>query len=166
MILWWWWRLLAFLIARYELIPKPLDAGGGPYLSRWHFPAWLARAYDCAELFLHDFHCSDPDRGWHNHPYTWCESRLLDGAYTQETLWIDVNEYGPPSIHRLCYRVAYDTFRAGETNRLTSQFHAVRLMTRKVRTLFRAGPKHGRSWGFKNLSGEFTPANPAKGAMH
>lgn len=155
------WRLLAFLLGRYELIRAP---DGSPYLSRWHFPKWLAKRHGCAFLFLHHFHQSDPDRGWHNHPWTWCESTILKGAYLQETFQHDY--------------IDRRAFTPGQSNFLTAQFHAVRLYSelcirtgppngfpvvkmvpRETWTLFRAGPKHGRSWGFVNRAGKFTPAN-------
>ncbi len=134
------WRVLALFLARYELIPAP---DGKPYLSRWHFPLWLARRYGAAELFLHHFHTSDPDRGWHNHPYEWCEGRLLQGAYVQAIPQFWLGEWRP----------AYKTFRAGDRNRLTNERHAVALIKSPVRTLFLAGPKHGRSWNFMDRNG-------------
>lgn len=159
------WRVLAFLLARYELILAP---NGVPYLSRWHFPTWLARRMGACQLFLHHFHTGDPDRGWHNHPWAWCESRLLGGAYVQECLWIFSGGVQIESVRSfdVTYRVTTEVFEAGDRNRLTSQFHAVRLLTPTVWTLFATGPKHGRSWGFKDMTGHFTPANPARGEMH
>jgi hypothetical protein len=68
-------------------------------------------------------------------------------------------------------------FTVGQVNALHDQFHRVRLynaltvarspngwpvvkmVPREAWTLFRAGPKHGRSWGFMNYGGRFTPAN-------
>lgn len=143
---WAWWRLLAFLLARYEFIDVD-----GPYLSRWHFPRWLARVYGARYLFLHYFHDSDDDRrGWHYHPWTWCESRLLTGAYVQST----------PYFWRGEWCEACQVFVAGQRNRLTDEYHLVQLLRRPVWTLFRAGPKHGRSWGFMNSRGEKRAANP------
>ncbi len=140
------WRVLAFFLARYELIPAP---DGSPYLSRWHFPRWLARKRGAAYLFLHHFHQSDPDRGWHNHPYHWCESTLLRGAYVQTI----------PYLWRGEWRPAYQTFRSSGVNMLFGQYHAVALIASPVWTLFRAGPKHGKSWGFMDRSGRQWPAN-------
>jgi len=144
---WFWWRVLAFFFARYELIPAP---SGAKYLGRWHFPRWITKRVDpsAEHLFLHYFYTSDPDRGWHNHPYVWCESELLQGAYVQEI--------------RVRYGMGHtftETFRAGDRNALTDEFHAVRLLATPVWTLFRAGPKHGKSWGFIDRSGKFWPAN-------
>ncbi len=146
MIRWALWRALAFLIASYELIPAP---DGSPYLSRWHFPAWLARRYGAAFLFLHYFHASDSDRGWHNHPYIWEDAEILRGAYLQAI----------PYRWRGEWRAARKVFRAGDRNRLTNEYHSVSLLQRPVWTLFKAGPKHGRSWGFMDHRGNTWPAN-------
>lgn len=150
------WRVLAFFLARYELISAPKEAphNGEPYLSRWHFPRWLARRYGAEYLFLHYFHQSDPDRGWHNHPWEWCESELLSGSYLQE-IFVR-NEFvrrlgGSPLWHQ--------TFRRGDRNMLYGHFHKVILLGRPVWTLFRAGPKHGRGWGFVDERGNFTNAS-------
>jgi hypothetical protein len=141
-----WWRFLALLLARYELIPAP---SGAPYLSRWHFPAWLARACDSTYLFLHYFHTSDPDRGWHCHPWTWCESWILRGAYAQAI----------PYFWRGEWVEAFRVFQAGDRNRLTDEHHAVSILRGPVWTLFRAGPKHGKSWGFMDRHGRRWAAN-------
>lgn len=151
-LVWFWWRLLAAVLARYELILAP---DGSPYLSRWHFPEWIARMLGGTYAFLHHFHASDPDREWHNHPWVWCRSRLLSGAYTQEIPYFrKAGEWRP----------ACRVFTRGDKNFLTSEYHRVLLLRRPVWTLFVAGPKHGRSWGFKDSRGRVWPANP-KGEM-
>ena len=149
------YRVLAFLLARYELIPAP---DGAAYLSRWHFPRWLARWHAAEYLFLHYFHTSDPDRGWHCHPWRWCESRLLRGSYTQEIRRLVHPWRGPGRP-----RTEYKDFVAGDTNYLGAEFHRVTLGSRPVWTLFRAGAKHGKSWGFINEAGVYTPANDPRG---
>ena len=148
MIRWAYWRALAFLYARYELIPAP---DGSPYMSRWHFPTWLARRYDAAFLFLQFFHQSDQDRGWHDHPWTWFKSRILRGAYLQAT----------PYFWRGEWRQAYRVFREGDCNYITSERHTISILRRPTWTLLLAGPKHGRSWGFMDHKGRTWPANGA-----
>lgn len=140
------WRSLAFFLARYELIPAP---DGTPYLSRWHFPQWVARLAGAPFLFLHHFHQSDPDRGWHDHPWIWCSSELLRGEYVQAI----------PYLWRGEWRPAYQAFHTGDTNRLTNERHAVSLTITPVWTLFRAGLKHGRSWSFMDRTGRVWSAN-------
>jgi hypothetical protein len=151
-LVWLWWRILAALFARYELILAP---DGSKYLSRWHYPSWLvdltARHDGGAQdyLFLHYFHQSDPDRGWHCHPWEWCESKILRGVYVQAL----------PYFWRGLYRPAFRVYAVGDRNRLTDEYHAVSIVRGPVWTLFRAGPKHGRSWGFMNERGERWAAN-------
>jgi len=92
---------------------------------RWH--VWPG-------VYLHKFLSSDPDRGWHCHPWVWAASRILDGSYMQSS----PEGSGLP----LCLR-------AGDLNILREgDYHRVLLMTRVVWTLFWHGPKHGRSWHF------------------
>lgn len=151
------WRALAFLFARYELIPAPDDAPhyGAPYLDRWHFPKWIVWLHELGRaprlraefLFLHHFRMSDPDRGWHNHPWEWCESRLLWGCYLQECFL--------PRWRERWRR----KFRRGEWNYLHGQYHKITLLERPVWTLFRAGAKHGKGWGFVDEQGRFTSAS-------
>ncbi len=147
------WRVLAFFLARYELIRAP---DGTPYLSRWHFPAWVVAAHNAimiagAEyLFLHCFHQSDPDRGWHNHPYLWCEARPLRGAYVQ-SIREDARGEHARTVMRVC--------RPGTVNFLRDEYHAVYLLYTPTWTLFRAGMKHGRSWGFVDAAGAYRAAN-------
>ncbi len=49
---------------------------GEPYLERY----FVARAFGC-EMYLHRFVGSDPDRGYHNHPWRWAASVVLSGGY-------------------------------------------------------------------------------------
>lgn len=156
------WRVLAFFLARYELIAPH----GVPYLSRWHFPQWLARLHGAEYLFLHRFHRGDEGRGWHNHPYAWCEATVLAGYYWQEVQ----RESAPMALGYDANRsmmwlpreffVSRRFYGLGDMNRLTNEFHALRLSPGvRTWTLFRAGAKHGRSWGFRDAEGNFTPAN-------
>lgn len=144
-LVWAWWRVLAAVFARYELIRVD-----GEYLSRWHYPEWIARRLGAPYAFLHYFHTSDPDRGWHNHPWIWLDVRILRGAYVQEI----------PYFWRGEWRAGLRTFVAGQRNRLTSEYHRVLILRRPVWTLALAGPRHGRSWGFMDHLGRTWPANP------
>lgn len=152
-LVWAWWRLIAFLFARYELIPVDRK----DYLSRWHYPQWIANVHGmrCAFLFLHYFHTGDPDRGWHNHPWFWMDSRILRGAYLQAI----------PYLWRGEWREARRVFRTGDRNLITNEYHKIDLLRRPTWSLVRCGPKHGRSWGFMDHRGRTWPANPS-GEVH
>ncbi len=123
-------RLWACLCTRVTICSP--DADRAPYLIRWHI---------APGLYLHKFVSSDPDRGWHCHPWAWSWSMLLWGSYYQSMPPTPVlaDEYG--SLAR--------TFYAGDMNYIVEgEYHRVLLQTPTVWTMFRHGPKHGRSWHF------------------
>jgi hypothetical protein len=81
---------------------------GEPYLERY----FVARIFGC-EVYLHRFVASDPDRGFHNHPFAWCASLVLSGGYEERIFRAD-GEYkrhhkrpgsfgwfGPDHLHRV-----------------------------------------------------------------
>jgi hypothetical protein len=123
---------------------------GQLYLGRWYLlggdghgraPGWRGQCQH--NLFLHHFWMSDPD-GLHNHPYRKSRSLILTGGYWEwrrkhvpghhEVIFQQGKHYPPGSVN---------TIRADD-------FHRVVLcdMQRGVWTLFFAGKKHGRGWGF------------------
>ena len=72
-------RLLTYLSGR---LPEKVISGpnGEPYLHRWFlgYLPWLE-----VEVYLHKFVGSDPDRGFHNHPWTWSFALILAGRYLE-----------------------------------------------------------------------------------
>lgn len=131
----WFWlplllalRLWATLCTRVTILAPGGDRA--PYLIRWHI---------APGLYLHKFVSSDPDRGWHCHPWKWAWSMLLRGSYFQSV---------PPGWGLPCHAPEGDYY-AGDKNYLCEgDYHRVILNTPTVWTLFRHGPKHGRSWNF------------------
>ncbi len=125
---------------RYRVIEYP--ATGGPYLLRLYvFKKWRERL---PGLFLHYFYRSDADRDLHNHPWDWAVSLILRGGYYEHTGW-DIDEYPPGSTNML----------------LSNSFHRVELLDERAGcwSLFVAGPREKRLWGFSNEeTGEFVPA--------
>jgi hypothetical protein len=110
---------------------------GEPYLERY----FVARAFGC-ELFLHRFLASDPDRGFHNHPWRWAVSLVLSGRYV-EFIW------SPDGGYRQRWR---------EPGRMAAfgarHLHRVVLPAseKECWTLFLTGPRLiGANWGFITL---------------
>lgn len=65
-----------------RLPARPIKGDNGePYLERY----FIARAFGC-DLYLHRFLDSDPDRGYHNHPWKFAASLILSGRYL-EHIW-------------------------------------------------------------------------------
>jgi hypothetical protein len=119
-------RAWAILCTRVTIVSP--DEERKPYLVRWHI--WPG-------VYLHKFVSSDPDRGWHCHPWKWARSRILWGAYYQSA------PFWPGDGLRV------GLFKTGDLNELLEgDYHRVLLRTPVVWTLFRHGPKHGRSWNF------------------
>jgi hypothetical protein len=142
-------RVFAVLRPRLDISP-----GGVPYLIRWYltpagkgrFAKWYRRHFP--GVFLHCFLASDPDRGWHSHPWHWATSLILRGAYLESRPIKFVGYLGD----------AWSGFCTGQVNRLTGDdWHRVRLVTPTVWTLFVVGPLHGREWGFMSEEGAITP---------
>lgn len=103
-------RILLFIT---DYLPARIISGddGEPYLERY----FLARLFGC-EIYIHRFVASDPDRGYHNHPFAWCASLVLCGGY-EERIWNPDGWYmrrikrpgsfgwfGPNHLHRVVLR--------------------------------------------------------------
>jgi hypothetical protein len=134
--------ILPLLRAFASLRPKRvIYVDGVLYLTRWYLtPAWWpGRTY-----YLHQFHASDPDRGWHTHPWVDGRSTRLEGCYAEST--------PTPS-----FRNTWTVYHAGDTNVLPHA-HRIVLATREVWTLFSHGARHGHRWGFYDHLGNYTMA--------
>lgn len=116
------------------------------YLTRWYLTPeghWWRDRFPA--VFLHCFHSSDPDRGFHSHPWIWAASLILNGWYAEERPAgrdiVDTFVYGP-----------------GDTNIIgQDDFHRVQLLTDRVWTLFVCGPLHGDEWEFLDEDGTLRP---------
>lgn len=122
-------------------------AQGKPYLTRYCLlggsPTDTAHPWLPWNLFLHCFHDSDHSTP-HTHPWRWARSLILSGSYLE---------------HRRLFggRWVVRKFSPGMVNAIDATMsHWVQLRTRRVWTLFLAGPK-ATGWGF--IEGdEFIPA--------
>jgi hypothetical protein len=141
-------RLVSFFRPRLDVAPK-----GKPYLIRWYltpagkgrFAKWYRR--HLPGIFLHCFLDSDPDRGWHSHPWKWAKSLILKGSYIE-------SRPGPP-MPWSDWRDVWTRLDPGDVNTLRiGDYHKVKLLTHKVWTLFVVGPLHGGEWAFMNEKGE------------
>ncbi len=151
-IYWLLFRLLSLFRPRFDISP-----GGKPYLIRWYltptgkskFAKWYRR--HCPGVFLHCFLSSDPDRGWHSHPWEWAWSLILRGSYLESR-----PSDGPYFVLKLVD--VWNRLNPGDTNKIIiGDYHKVKLLTPKVWTLFVVGPLHGGEWSFMNEQGEVTP---------
>lgn len=137
-------RLLHWFASKYPASRVIYDRGGvSPYLSRWYLHDH--RRGKGIAVFLHKFHRGDDDMECHNHPWRWSIAIILSGGYVEERREGD--------------RVVSRIVRPGTINAIrATDFHRVDLLSDESWSLFIAGPKTGKSWGFWNrFTNEFTP---------
>lgn len=138
---------LMWLSARLPV--KVIKDGDQPYLERYY----LGRLFGTT-FYLHRFVASDPDRGLHDHPWSWAWSLVLAGWYLEERRGFDPH----PAIRRLDELLTAfdgkprDVVRTPVVlfNRLRGDtFHRVVVpdSVGEVWTLFAHGPKV-KPWGF------------------
>ncbi len=147
------WRVLLAILRAFALVrPKRvIYVNGTLYLTRWYLTPVDAKYFrrgwwPFREVYLHQFHASDPDRGWHTHPWVGGRSRLLKGTYVEST--------PRPTAQGL--RNRWRVYGAGDVNTIP-RAHRVILGTREVWTLFSHGRRHGMGWGFYDHRGVYTP---------
>lgn len=56
---------------------------GEPYLNRYYVVSFGPDANPWFALYLHKFKASDPDCGYHDHPWDWAWSLVLSGRYVE-----------------------------------------------------------------------------------
>jgi hypothetical protein len=56
---------------------------GEPYLERYFLFAIGPRRNPWVTAYIHRFVASDPDRGFHDHPWSWALSLILSGQYLE-----------------------------------------------------------------------------------
>ena len=114
--------------------------GLNPYLSRYYL-LFRDRGDEASRfpfnVFLHFFHRGDDDEALHNHPWKWSVSVILKGGYVEE--------------RRVGLRIIRKVLRPGRINIIRADdYHRVDLLQPKrgAWSLFIAGPRTGKSWGF------------------
>jgi hypothetical protein len=71
----------AFLFHLTSNLPcRIISDGSGPYLERYYLFNFFG-----VQFYIHRFVASDPDRGFHDHPWKWAGSIVLSGSYTEHS---------------------------------------------------------------------------------
>lgn len=138
-----WIREALFALTRRLPVKVMRGPDGVPFLERYH----LIGADQGPGLVIHRFCGSDPDRGFHDHPWAWSLSLVLHGAYEELKL-----------SHRGPLTGARRVLRAGGFNLIDGRdYHRVMLTEppHEAWTLFVYGPRR-KTWGFVS-GGRYTP---------
>jgi hypothetical protein len=131
-----WCVLRLYACTRPKVVIR-LD--GEAYLTRWFLTCpWKPGDPTGPEgWYLHHIHRPDADRRLHNHPWHWASSRILRGGYS---------ELYHAGDGRDKFRINYP----GDGHYIFGyMFHRIHAVLPNTWTLFRAGPKHGKGWGFE-----------------
>lgn len=132
-------------------LPARLIKGddGELYLERY----FIARLFGC-DVYLHRFIASDPDKGFHNHPWIWASSWVLCGGYWE--LQFDPadamqgHERSNACLRHIIRGKAHWRRRFSAVTFRSDHLHRVVLEPgRECWTLFVAGPRTPDNvWGF------------------
>ena len=144
-------RIFVVWLTNFLPVKVIRDERGTPFLYRYHL---FTSGYDGPGMCFHRFVKSDPDRGYHDHPWSSALSFILAGGYEERILNED--------------KLTYRTF---QRNRWTfnyldgeKSFHRVMIEEGKDEdknlkdcwTLF-AFKKRSKIWGMVDLSGSYYP---------
>ncbi len=132
--------LLVYAYARLARRPHTvIRIGGRPYITRWFLTATPAAGSTLTEGWhLHRIHVGDGDRRLHNHPTEWARAWVLRGGYKEQWNFGDGAAY--------CSYL----YEPGAKIEIPPEvYHRIAWVRPNTWTLFHAGPKHGRGWGFR-----------------
>ncbi len=103
-------------------------------------------------LVMHQFVRSDPDRGYHDHPWSFGASFILSGGYLERAIKRAWDPAGKPKSEVPISEVWYHAGRFNTFN--GDDYHRVFVPTgHEAWTLFLSGPRV-KTWGFLKISPE------------
>lgn len=137
-------RFVIFIV-NYLPVKVIRDENGVPFLYRYHLFALTANG---PGMCIHNFVKSDPDRGYHDHPWQNSMSFILSGYYDERILDLsDENKKSYTTTRR--NRFHFNYLNGSNT------FHRVMVEDGKdVWTLFAFG-KRSKTWGMIGLDGKY-----------
>ncbi len=141
-----WLRAFIIFITNYLPVKVIKDERGRPFLYRYHLFKWGS---DGAGLCIHHFVLSDPERGYHDHPWTWGCSFILSGGYEERILKNknSANDY---------YTVKRPRWTFNYLDGIKT-YHRVMIPEGKdAWTLFAFGSRT-KTWGMVSLDGKYNP---------
>lgn len=139
---------------RYTLVPNHLVIRRNKDKTpRWAIP--VASLFGKDAIYLHHFQSSDPTTHLHNHPYGPSWSIILAGGYFETRQRFGGRGFGAYAIYNFDRALV-----PGMRNPITPDvYHRIDLIdtARGCWTLFVAGAKHNKGWGFLDVeTGRYT----------
>lgn len=131
--------LLSKLNKTTIMLPNPQTGIKEKYLTRYYL---FGKDRKFGNIYIHQFHSSDLEDDFHNHPFKYSLSFIVKGGYVEEL-------YSNGKI----YNVIRLPFSFNFIN--TKIFHKVSLIEKESWSIFFAGPRTN-DWGFlDSKNGEF-----------
>ena len=137
-------RIFVVWLTNFLPVKVIRDERGTPFLYRYHL---FTLGYDGPGMCFHRFVKSDPERGYHDHPWSSALSFILAGGYEERILNED--------------KISYRTYRRNRWsfNYLDGEksFHRVMIEEGKDAWTLFAFNKRSKLWGMVDLSGRYYP---------
>lgn len=136
-------RILVIWFTNFLSVKVIRDDKGVPFLYRYHL---FALTSDGPGMCIHRFVKSDPDRGYHDHPWSNAVSFILCGGYEERILNLeDKKTYTVHERNRFTFN-----YLSGQDN-----FHRVMIApNRDAWTIFMFSQR-AKTWGMIGLDGEY-----------
>jgi hypothetical protein len=142
-------------LSRYYLLGRPTMADGSEPFGPDGSPKVDSIWSEGIGVYLHKFHRGDSDEALHSHPWIWSRSLVLVGGYVEERR-VKTNGQASRFRFQLVNRRIVRPFTWNKID--ADDFHRVDLIEKDCWSLFIAGPKTGKSWGFwDRWTGRFLP---------
>lgn len=136
-------RAFLFWFTNFLSVKVIRDDKGVPFLYRYHL---FALTNDGPGMCIHRFVKSDPDRGYHDHPWKRSMSFILSGGYEERLLDLTDNKsYETHNRRRWTFN-----YLEGENN-----FHRVMIPENKDAWTIFAFSKRNKVWGMIDLDGKY-----------
>lgn len=138
-----WVRMFVAWFTNFLPVKVIRDDDGRPFLYRYHL---FALTNDGPGMCIHRFVKSDPDRGYHDHPWKRSMSFILSGGYEERVLNLtDRKSYQTYQRNRFTFN-----YLKGENN-----FHRVMLEEGKDAWTIFMFAKRNKTWGMIDLDGNY-----------
>ena len=136
-------KILLTWVTNFLPVKTIRDHNGVPFLYRYHL---FALSNDGPGLCIHRFVKSDPDRGYHDHPWKKSMSFILAGGYEERLLNLTDNKsYDIKNRNRWTFNYLKGT----------NNFHRVMMADKKDAWTIFAFSKRNKVWGIIGLDGEY-----------